>query len=84
MPPIELTEEQFLKLVKARMEKAKLDGGEGPYRAHLELLKKYEEYKRRGLKMRFYLNPEGEVWLVPYTTEELEIFRKKYLESGIY
>ena len=81
----ELTEEEFLMLVKERMEKANLDKNEKVYEAHAKLLDSYYKFKTQGYKLKFYLKPDsGELIVIPFSKRELELYRKKYMESGIY
>lgn len=80
---MELTEKEFLKLLDERIKKAVDTGNMNMYHEHLALQKFYEKCKESGHIMKYYISDDA-LMLIPYTREEYDILRKKYVESGIW
>lgn len=81
---IELTEDEFVKIVKSKIRKATEIADRNMYNAHVGLLEYYERCKKNGHKVKCYMDNNGSIFAFAYTPEELKIIEKKYRESGIW
>lgn len=80
---MELSEEEFLKIIKARINKAAVVGDPKTYQLHKDMYELYKDYKSKGYICKFYLDGDA-LYLYGYTPEEYEVIVKKYRESGIW
>lgn len=79
----ELSEEEFLTILKKFMEKAKILEDTEALNQYINLLEKYQKFKKASKKrnyiLKFYYNEEtSELYFYPISKEEYEIFRKKW------
>jgi len=81
---MELTEKEFEEFINARIKKAKKINDVQTLEQHLRLLQYYEKVKKSGMIAKIYLNENGDLYIIPFTKEELKIYEKKYRESGIW
>lgn len=81
---IELTEEEFIKLLKERIKKAKDVADEELYQSHVRLLEYYENCKNKGYIIKFYILDDSSLIVVPYSKNEVKLLEKKYREHGIW
>jgi len=80
---MELSEREFLILIKSRLEKAITAQDEKNYNEHKDLYETYKRYKEKGMICKFYLDGDS-LFLLGYFPEEYELILRKYRESGIW
>jgi len=77
----ELSEEEFLIFLRKFIEKARILGDNELLEQYINLLKNYEEFKKRNYILKYYYNEiEGELFFYPISKEEYEILRKKWFK----
>jgi len=80
---VEITEEEFLIIIKSRINKALIVGDLESYQQHKNMYELYKDYKKKGYVCKFYLEGDA-LYLIGYTPKEYEIILRKYRESGIW
>jgi len=81
----ELTEKEFLTLLRKYIQKAQILGDTESLNQYINLLKQYEKFKRRkDYILKFYFDEyEGVLYFYPISKKEYEVFKNKWWRYGI-
>ena len=80
---VELSEKEFLTIIKSRIDKANLTRDKGTLQQLEDMYETYKKLKEKGYICKFYFDNDT-LYLYGYAPKEYEIIMKKYRECGIW